>query len=269
VSQFEYHNASNDEASQKKSLAFMLRQDSPGLATDGVLSGLAVAQTTTASASVVVSAGAAVSQDSVLNGASLLGLDTDLTLDVLTANPVGGLPRNDLIVFDVATLGAGAGASGGVRVIVGTPNASPTDPAVPATAVALARLRHAASATTVPAAKIDDLRVFTSLVQPAGVWISLALASGVAGTLKYRQRGNTVDVAGDITGTFATGFTAASAAGALPTAARATITPPRSVAYVGSGTVMGSVEVTTAGTVNVQCASASTLAKFAFCYPAG
>ena len=160
MTQFVYQKAAVTEAQQKLALSFLLAQDSAGLATDGVLTGLAVAQTTTASVSVAVGKGAGVAQDSVLNGASMLVLDTDLTLDVLTANPVGGLPRNDLVVFDAATLSSG---TGGVRAVIGTPNASPSDPAVPATAVPLARLRHAASATTIPTAKIDDLRVRTGL----------------------------------------------------------------------------------------------------------
>lgn len=154
--------AGNDETQLRQWFAYLVKQDSVGIASDGTLTGLGVAQTATASASVVVGKGAGVVQDTGLAGAVPLVLDSDLTLDVLTANPVGGLPRNDLVVFDSATVTAGAG---GVRVIVGTPNASPTDPTLPATAVPLARLRHAASATTVPTAKIDDLRVTTSLFQ--------------------------------------------------------------------------------------------------------
>jgi len=94
-------------------------------------------------------------QSSVLAGASVLVNDTTKTLDVLVANPMGGLPRNDIVVFD-ATVPA-------VTVIIGTPNAAPTDPTVPTTAVRLARLRHAASATTIPTASIDQLQVLTYL----------------------------------------------------------------------------------------------------------
>jgi len=267
MTQFIYHKAGNTEAQQKQALAFLLQQDSPGLASDGVLSGLGVSQTATASASVVVAAGSGASQDTVLNGASMLVLDSPFTLDVLGANPVGGLPRNDVVVFDAATVSSGAG---GVRVLTGVPNASPTDPTVPATAVPLARLRHAASATTVPASAIDDLRVAISTADPTLGWVSVPLASGVSGTLKMRRRGLTVDIAGDITKTsFTAGFNAASATGALPVAARPTITPPRGVAYMGSGTVLGTVEVGTDGTVNVQCETTRTLAKFNFSYPAG
>lgn len=152
--------AGNSEAQLRQLFSFLFAQDSSGLASDGALTGLAVTQTASASASVVVGRGAGVVQDSVLNGAQVLVNDTDLTLDVLGSNPMGGLPRNDLIVFDAATL---SGGSGGIRAIIGTPNASPTDPSVPATAIPLARLRHAASATTVPTAKIDSLIVPTYL----------------------------------------------------------------------------------------------------------
>lgn len=149
------------EAQLRQTFSFLFKQDSVGLTTDGVLTGLSVAQTASPSAAVIVAAGAAVVQDSVLNGVTPLVLDTTLpAFDVLTANPLGGLPRNDIIAFDAATLASG---TGGIVAIIGTPNASPTDPTVPATAIALARLRHAASATTIPTAKIDDLRVFTNL----------------------------------------------------------------------------------------------------------
>ena len=76
-------------------------------------------------------------------------------MDIFTANPVGGLPRNDIVVFDSVTKL--------ISVIVGTPNATPTDPTVPATAVLLARLRNLASATTIPTAQIDNLIVATTL----------------------------------------------------------------------------------------------------------
>lgn len=261
MAEFIRDKAGATEAQQKKALAFLFAQDSVGLATDGVLSGLQVTQTGTASANVLVGAGAAVTQDTVGNGASLMVNDTQKTLDVLTANPMGATARNDLVVFDSATAS--------IRVIVGTPNVSPTDPTVPATATALARLRHAASATTVPTAKIDDLRTFTGMAEYAPPWTSLTLAGGVSGTLKYRLRGAMVDVAVDVTGTFAAGFTAISSGGALPAAARPSITPARAVAYVGSGTVQGSIEVLTTGTINVQCDASRTLAKTTFSYPAG
>ena len=152
---FEYHHAGNSEAQQKAALAYLLAQSSVGKARAGVLVGLAVSQETTASKNVSVAAGAGAAQSAVIDGASVIINDTATVVDVLNANPMGGLPRNDLIVLDAATRS--------LRVIVGTPNAVPTDPTVPATATRLARVRNAAGATTVPASAIDDLRSFTSV----------------------------------------------------------------------------------------------------------
>lgn len=162
MSQYEYHNAGNTEAQQKEALAYLLAQVSTGKAATGVLSGLAVAQTTTASGSVQVAAGAGVVQAAVLDGASELVNDSTATIDVFTANPMSSLPRKDIIVFDQATLPSG------LRVVVGTPNATPADPTVPTSAIPLARLTHAASATTIPTSAITDLRTFTSVFGTSG-----------------------------------------------------------------------------------------------------
>ena len=152
---FLYGAAGNTEAQQLQAQSFLFEQATVGKANTGVLKGLEVSQTTTASGSVEVGAGAAIAQASTLAGTGPMGDVSATTLDVFTSNPMGGVPRNDIVVIDRATKS--------IRVIVGTPNAVPTDPTVPTTAVALARLRHAASATTIPSAKIEDLRVFTNL----------------------------------------------------------------------------------------------------------
>lgn len=153
------------EAQLKQLFAGMFTvTSSPLTAHTGVLgsSGLTVRQTTTASASVTVDSGVALSMGSALAGVTPLVSDQVETLDVLDANPLGGVPRNDIVVFDPGTVVAG---SGGLRVIMGDPNAVPTDPTVPSTAVPLARLRldPGVSATTVPNSQIDDLRPFTSM----------------------------------------------------------------------------------------------------------
>ena len=98
-------------------------------------------QTATASGSVLVAPGAGVVQASVLVGASLMVNDTQKTLDIFTSNPVGGLPRNDIVVMDKNT---------GIRSITGTANAVPVDPTIPTDVIPLARLRHAASACDDP-----------------------------------------------------------------------------------------------------------------------
>ena len=148
MAEFEYLRAGNSEATEKKALNALFDPAS------GVLSGLVVTQTSTASGSVLITSGSALVHPSAVS-ASLLGNDTSKTLDVFTANPVGGLPRNDIVEFDQITAT--------IIVHVGVPNATPTDPTVPATSVALARLRHLASATTIPTAQIDDLIVPTYL----------------------------------------------------------------------------------------------------------
>jgi len=168
---FQYLDEGNSEAQDRLAMSFFLAQTSRGLATTGVLSGLAVTQTATASGAVLVASGAAPVQASVSTGVALLVNDTPATLDVFTANPMGGLPRNDIVAFDSITKA--------IIAIIGTPNASPTDPTVPTTACALARLRHAAAAATIPTAKIDDLRSMTTLVGVTLVRGELSYVVGV------------------------------------------------------------------------------------------
>ena len=182
MTEYEYHNAGNSEAQQRQALSFLLAQDGTGVATNGVLAFLSVTQTATASKAVLVNPGAAVAQANVLSGASLMGNDSIKTLDVLTGSPVGGLPRNDIIVFDAATVS--------IRAIIGTASASPIDPTVPASAVPLARLRHAASATTIPTSAIDDLRVTTTLFDPAKTpWTAYAVQWSTAGVFPLVNNG--------------------------------------------------------------------------------
>lgn len=150
-----YHKAGNAEADEKMGLSALLAQSStPGIATTGVLWGLAVTQTTTASGSVQIAQGAGAVQGSATAGASLL-YNPAPTLNILTAHPVGSLPRNDIVVFDSTT--------GSVSSITGVANATPTDPTIPNTALPLARIRNVANAAAIDAAHIDDLRTYTRL----------------------------------------------------------------------------------------------------------
>jgi len=158
--EFQYLDGGNSEVQDMQAEAYLYASSgTTGIAATGVIEGLVVAQTGTASGSVLIAAGACVNQASLGQGASRLINPSQKTLDIFTANPVGGLPRNDIVVFDSVTKL--------ITVIVGTPNATPTDPTVAATEVALWRLRHDASATTIFTAHMDDLRVFTTLRQPA------------------------------------------------------------------------------------------------------
>lgn len=167
MAQFEILGGGNSEGQFQQVLSYLFAPASTGLAKTGVLDGLAVSQTGTPSGSVSVAAGAGVAQDVVGSGATFMANSSAYVLDVFTANPVGTLPRNDIVVMDAATL------PNAIRVVTGTPNATPTDPTIPSTSVPLSRLRHAANATTIPTAKIDDLRFITSLRQPVSYDSSL------------------------------------------------------------------------------------------------
>lgn len=150
------------EAQWRQFLSYLFKQQvggQAGFAVAGVVAGLGVTQTTTASASVVVAAGAGVVQSTVTTGVEPLLSNADKTLDILTGSPMGALPRNDVIVFDPSTAT--------VRALIGTPNASPSDPSIPGYMLVLARVRNAANATSIPASAIDDLRQFTTLNVPA------------------------------------------------------------------------------------------------------
>ena len=157
--EFQYLDGGNSEVQDMQAEAYLYASSgTTGIAATGVIEGLVVAQTSTASGSVLISAGACVNQASLGQGASRLINPSQKTLDIFTANPVAGLARRDIVVFDSVT-----------KLIIakiGVPNATPTDPTVAATEVALWRLRHDASATTIFTAHMDDLRVFTTLRPP-------------------------------------------------------------------------------------------------------
>jgi len=130
----------------------------------GVVAGLAVTQTGTASADVSVASGSALNQaTSAIGGAYLEILDTAKTVDVLGANPAESSPRRDLIVYE-----SGLAPGSKVHVVKGTAGAIPVDPAIPSQAVALARVRVKAAATyggneAIVNADIDDLRTYTGM----------------------------------------------------------------------------------------------------------
>ena len=188
MSEFEWQHAGNTEAQQKLGASYLFEQATTGTASTGVLKGLTVAQTATASGSVLVAVGAGVVQASGLVGASLLVNDTQKTLDIFTSNPVGGLPRNDIVVFDRAV---------GIRSITGSANAVPSDPTIPTDVIPLARLRHAASASTIPTSKIDSLIVTTSV---AGTRLSAVRTLGSSSVTTNSGTETTVLTAPAVTG---------------------------------------------------------------------
>ena len=150
------------EAQWRQGQAYLFAQSSTGYASTGVLVGLGVSQTATASGSVVIGLGAAIVQTSLTGGVSQLNSNADKTLDLLTGSPMGSLARNDLVIFNADT--------GAIEAVIGTPNASPTDPNVSSNHIKLARIRNAASATSIPNSSIDDLRTYTRISGTSAPW---------------------------------------------------------------------------------------------------
>jgi hypothetical protein len=92
-------------------------------ATTGVLSGLAVAQTTTASGSVTIAVGAGVVQDALVSGATPVVNNASVTLDVFTSNPMSGVSTY-ADTLTVATLPAGITLPVTVHALALTVNAT-------------------------------------------------------------------------------------------------------------------------------------------------
>jgi hypothetical protein len=243
------------EQQWRQFLAYLFAQSSVGKASTGVLSGLTVAQTATASGSVLVSAGAGVVQASTGDGASPLVNPSQVTIDVLGPNPIGAVARNDVVVFDAATAS--------IRAITGTPNAVPTDPTVPTSAIPLARLRHAGSGTrtTIPTSTIDPLITKTTLAMPDVVdtgWVTLSLTGSfyTAGSIApaARRIGNVVYFRGHLqnvnsTSTFTT---FANLPASIPAPSVTTAFPASSNTTVSMG-----LQVTSGGAVGVYTTSST------------
>jgi len=103
--------------------------------------------------------------------------DADVTLAVTTAH--ASLPRIDRVCFTVRDAAyAGASTDCILQVIAGTPNASPTAPALPASSLSLATIAVAALASSIVNANITDLRVRAALSMAAGSNYKSALLLG-------------------------------------------------------------------------------------------
>jgi hypothetical protein len=114
--------------------------------------------------------------DQLFQGKYMVRLQTPQSL-VIGAAPGSG-QRNDLVVIQVRDPNA-TGAAGDdvvLSVVAGTPSGSPVDPAVPDTALVLARVRVPAATGAITTALIDDLRGSADLEgQPVG---TLSLRDG-------------------------------------------------------------------------------------------
>lgn len=127
-----------------------------------------VAQQTVADKTVKVNAFQAAIPMSRATGSFIVTMDAAKNIDLLTAHPAHAtLQRNDLIVAQVSDETVDAANGFSVVQIVGTPNASPSDPTVNITNgaptnspdyITLARVRVTANANTITTAMIDDLR---------------------------------------------------------------------------------------------------------------
>jgi microcystin-dependent protein len=159
--------------------------------TEGILGAgsLAVAQSSPTGMSVQVAAGVGVVEgdDQAFQGKYLCREQVATTGVTIGAAPGSG-QRNDLVVLRVRDPNATgpAGDDAIIQVVAGTPSSSPVDPAVPPTALVLARVRVPAGTGVISNALIDDLRVPAQLahnVVPTGSVTTSQLATPVAEAL--------------------------------------------------------------------------------------
>lgn len=159
--------------------------------TEGILgaSSLAVTQSSPTAMTVQVAAGVAVVQgdDQAFQGKYICREQAATTGVVIGAAPGSG-QRNDLVVLRVRDPNATgpAGDDAIIQVVAGTPSVTPVDPAVPNSALVLARVRVPAGTGVITNSLIDDLRVEAELahnVIPAGSVTVADLSSSVAQAL--------------------------------------------------------------------------------------
>lgn len=187
------------------------RQDrifADNLFTEGILGAgsLAVAQSSPTAMSVQVAAGVGVVQgDNQAFQGKYLCREQAATTGVTIAAAPGSGQRNDLIVLRVNDPNATgpAGNNAVIAVVAGTPSLTPVDPAVPASALVLARVRVPAGTGVITNALIDDLRVASqsahNLVPTGSITasqLSTAVANALAPTGSIMQYAGSVAPAG-------------------------------------------------------------------------
>ncbi|MDR3595087.1 hypothetical protein [Clostridium sp.] len=127
------------------------------------LSDLVVAQTATASMAVTVSGAAqgSVGGNAWLPGGYRMYNDSQATIAIATANATN--PRIDLVVIGIDTTTNPYTPQ--LKVITGTPAASPTVPAYPSgfVGISLAQVYVGANVTSITTSNITDLRVIAGL----------------------------------------------------------------------------------------------------------
>jgi hypothetical protein len=126
------------------------------------------------------------------------------TNDGVVNLPIGAAPatnpRRDLVVAQVRdTVEDGSGFSDArLFVVTGTPAAVPTDPALPANTLVLARVAVAALATSITGANITDLRVQARTLDTLGAALD-PLTSTWTGWTPQLDQGGTTNIAKTVT----------------------------------------------------------------------
>ena len=152
-----------------------------------------VTQSGTPGMSVQVAAGTATvtGDDQVEQGKYLVRSDASVTGVTISVAPGTG-QRNDLIVLKVRDSNAGVGVDDDaiIQVVAGTASLTPVDPAVPDTALVLARVRVPAGTSSITNSLIDDLRQTAYIVplETIAVAISDEITPLTTGTAKVTFR---------------------------------------------------------------------------------
>ena len=176
--------------------------------TEGILgsTSYAVTQSSPTAMTVRVAAGVAVvTGDNQAFQGKYICREQAATLGVAIAAAPGSGQRNDLIVLQVRDPNATgpAGDDAIITVVAGTPSLTPVDPAIPASALVLARVRVPAGTSAIINSLIDDLRVASELAHdliPAGsvtvADLSSSVTEALAPTGSIMQYAGTVAPAG-------------------------------------------------------------------------
>lgn len=140
---------------------FTTTDDGGGVVTAGALK---VTQNGTPNMSVNVAAGLAVIRgtESTQQGYYIAGNDATVNKSIAAADATN--PRRDIVYLRVRdSVYSGSDNDGPIGVATGTPAASPSDPAIPSNAIALARVTVAALDTAINTGDITDQRVASRL----------------------------------------------------------------------------------------------------------
>lgn len=140
---------------------FTTTDDGGGVITAGALK---VTQNGTPNMSVNVAAGLAIIRgtESTQQGYYIAGNDATVNKSIAAADATN--PRRDIVYLRVRdSVYSGSDDDGPIGVATGTPAASPSDPAIPSNAVALARVTVAALDTAINSGDITDQRVASRL----------------------------------------------------------------------------------------------------------